>query len=194
MRIAPASGDALIVVDMQNDFLPGGSLAVAGGNEIIPQLNRYLAHFAAHQLPIFATRDWHPLSHCSFQSQGGPWPPHCIADSDGAAIHPGLKLPANVHLISKATSPETDAYSGFTGTQLNDLLQSLHIQRVFVGGIATEYCVLNTVKDALRLQYITFVLDDAVCAINQQPGDGQNALEAMIRLGATPIHYEDLMP
>lgn len=194
MRIVPASGDALIVVDMQNDFLPGGSLAVAGGNGIIPQLNRYLAYFAAHQLPVFATRDWHPLSHCSFQSQGGPWSPHCIAGSDGAAFHPDLKLPANAHLISKATSPETDAYSGFTGTQLNELLQSLHIQRVFIGGLATEYCVLNTVKDALQFQYVTFVLKDAVRAINQQPEDGQNALEAMIRLSARPIHYEDLTP
>jgi nicotinamidase/pyrazinamidase len=194
MKIAPASGDALIVVDMQNDFLPGGSLAVAGGNEIIPQLNRYLAHFAAHQLPVFATRDWHPVSHCSFQSQGGPWPPHCIAGSDGAAIHSDLKLPANVHIISKATSPETDAYSGFTATQLNELLQSLHIQRVFIGGIATEYCVLNTAKDALRLQYTTFVLDDAICAINQQPENGKRALEEMIRLGARPVHYEDLTP
>jgi len=194
MKIAPASGDALIVVDMQNDFLPGGSLAVAGGNEIIPQLNRYLAYFAAHQLPVFATRDWHPVSHCSFQSQGGPWPPHCIADSDGAAFHPDLKLPGNVRIISKATSQETDAYSGFTGTQLNELLKSLHIHRVFIGGIATEYCVLNTVKDALRFQYITFVLDDAICAINQQPENGQRALEEMIRLGARPVHYEDLIP
>ena len=172
----------MIVIDMQNDFLPGGNFAVAGGNEIIPQLNRYLAHFAAHQLPVFATRDWHPVSHCSFQSQGGSWPPHCIADSDGAAFHPDLKLPGNVRIISKATSQETDAYSGFTSTQLNELLKSLHIHRVFIGGIATEYCVLNTVKDALRFQYITFVLDDAICAINQQPENGQRALEEMIRL------------
>jgi len=194
MKIAPSpsSGDALIVVDMQNDFFPGGRLAAAGGNEIIRVLNRYLAYFAAHQLPVFATRDWHPLSHCSFQSQGGPWPPHCIAGSDGAALHPDLKLPANAHIISKATSQETDAYSGFTGTQLNELLQSLHIHRVFISGIATEYCVLNTVKDALRLQYITFVLIDAICAINQQPEDGQRALEEMIRLGARPIHYQEL--
>jgi len=180
------------VVDMQNDFFPGGRLAAAGGNEIIRVLNRYLAYFAAHQLPVFATRDWHPLSHCSFQSQGGPWPPHCIAGSDGAALHPDLKLPANAHIISKATSQETDAYSGFTGTQLNELLQSLHIHRVFISGIATEYCVLNTVKDALRLQYITFVLIDAICAINQQPEEGQRALEEMIRLGARPIHYQEL--
>lgn len=192
MKIAPSPGDALIVVDMQNDFLPGGSLAVAGGNEIIPQLNRYLAYFAAHQLPVFATRDWHPVSHCSFQSQGGPWPPHCIADSDGAAFHPDLKLPGNIRIISKATSQETDAYSGFTSTQLNELLKSLHIHRVFIGGIATEYCVLNTVKDALRFQYITFVLDDAICAINQQPENGQRALEEMIRLGARLIHYQEL--
>lgn len=192
MKIAPTTGDALIVVDMQNDFLPGGSLAVAGGDDIIPQLNRYMAYFAAHQLPVFATRDWHPQDHCSFQAQGGPWPPHCIAGSDGAAFHPALELPAAAHIISKATARESDAYSSFCGTQLDELLRSLHIRRVFTGGIATEYCVFNTVKDALRLQYTAFVLEDAVRAIDRQPGDGQRALREMMQLGAQPIHYQEL--
>lgn len=192
MKIAPAAGDALIVIDMQNDFLPGGRLAVTGGGDIIPQLNRYLAYFAAHRLPVVATRDWHPPDHCSFQPQGGPWPPHCIAGSDGAGFHPGLELPIATHIVSKATARESDAYSAFSGTQLDELLQSLHIQRVFVGGLATEYCVFNTVKDALQLRYATFVLEDAVRAIEQQSGDGQRALQEMFDLGAKSMHYEEL--
>ena len=192
MKITPAAGDALIVVDMQNDFLPGGSLAVTGGGDIIPQLNRYLAYFAAHRLPVVATRDWHPPDHCSFQPQGGPWPPHCIAGSDGAAFHSGLELPIATHIVSKATARESDAYSAFSGTQLVALLQSLRIQRVFVCGLATEYCVFNTVKDALQLRYATFVLEDAIRAIEQQSGNGQRALKEMIRLGAKSIHYEEL--
>lgn len=189
MKIVLDSGDALIIVDVQNDFLLGGRLAVFGGNEIIPSLNLYIACFLAHQLPVFATRDWHPSNHCSFEQQGGVWPPHCIAGSEGAAFHPDLELPADTHILSKATTQERDDYSGFSGTQLNTELQSLSIHRVFIGGIATEYCVLNTVKDALRFHYITFVLEDAVCAINKQPGNGLHALEEMIHLGATPIHY-----
>lgn len=192
MKISPAAGDALIVADMQNDFLPGGSLAVAGGNEIIPLLNRYLAYFAAHQLPVFATRDWHPPDHCSFQPQGGPWPPHCIAGSAGAAFSASLKLPAGTHIISKATARETEAYSGFRGTRFNELLQSLHVHRIFIGGLATEYCVRNTVNDALRLGYTAFILADAIQAINLQPQDGQHALQEMIHLGASPIRYEEL--
>lgn len=192
MKIAPAAGDALIVIDMQNDFLPGGRLAVAGGDDIIPQLNRYLAYFTQRHLPVFATRDWHPPDHCSFQAQGGPWPPHCIAGSDGAAFHPALELPAATYIISKATARESDAYSGFSGTQLDELLQSLHIRRVFTGGVATEYCVFHTVKDALRLQYTAFVLEDAIRAIDRQPGDGQRALREMMQLGAQLIHYQAL--
>ncbi len=192
MKIAPAAGDALIMVDMQNDFLPGGSLAIAGGNAIIPQLNRYLAYFAAHRLPVFATRDWHPPDHCSFQPQGGQWPPHCIAGSGGAAFHPDLELPIGTHIVSKATTRENDAYSGFSGTQLDELLRSLHIQRIFIGGVATEYCVFNTVKDALRLRYITFILEDAMRAIERQPGDGQRALQEMMQLGARSIRYQEL--
>lgn len=192
MNIVLNSGDALIVLDVQNDFLLGGRLAVPGGNEIIPLLNRYISYFDAHKLPIFATRDWHPANHCSFQQQGGLWPPHCIAESEGAAFHPNLELPVDIHIISKATAQEKNAYSGFADTQLNTLLQSFGIHRVFIGGIATEYCVLNTVKDALRLHYITYVLEDAICAINKQPEDGLHAIEKMTHLGAIPIHYEDL--
>lgn len=192
MSIMLARGDALIVVDMQNDFLSGGSLAVTGGNAIIPALNRYMTCFQAHQLPVYATRDWHPTDHCSFRSQGGMWPPHCIAESIGAAFHPDLQLPTDTIVISKAISQEKDAYSAFTDTPLNGLLQSSGIQRLFIGGLATEYCVFNTVKDALRYHYTTYVLADAVCAINKQPEDGQRALAEMIYRGVRLIHYQEI--
>lgn len=190
MKVRLATGDALILVDVQNDFLPGGSLPVPGGEKIIPALNRYIAFFHAHDLPIFATRDWHPRNHCSFLQRGGRWPPHCIAESAGAAFPASLELPPHVHIISKAISPEKDAYSGFDNTHLNSLLQSHGIGRLFVGGLTTEYCVLNTVKDALQYRYSTIVLEDAVRAISVP--DGVRALEKMERFGAIRIHYEML--
>ena len=190
-KIGLQAGDALILVDVQNDFLPGGSLAVPTGNEIVPVLNRYLTLFHSHGLPVFATRDWHPPDHCSFQHQGGPWPPHCIAATPGAAFPASLHLPADTYVISKATAREKDAYSGFDNTQLNSLLKSAGAVRVFIGGLATEYCVLNTVKDALRYHYTTFVLEDAIRAIDTSLNHG-GASEEMKTLGAIPIHFEML--
>jgi nicotinamidase/pyrazinamidase len=184
--------DALIVVDMQNDFLPGGSLAVPGGGTIIPLLNQYMARFAALHLPIFATRDWHPANHCSFLQQGGPWPPHCVANTSGADFHPELAWPANSHIISKATTPEKDAYSCFEDTNLDAMLQSQHIQRLFIGGVAMEYCVLNTVKDALHEGYQVLVLEDAIRAINLKQNDGLQAIETMSQLGAHLVTYDTL--
>jgi nicotinamidase/pyrazinamidase len=191
MKVNLATGDALILVDVQNDFLPGGSLAVPNGDEIIPILNRYLTLFHTHGLPIFATCDWHPPDHCSFAQQGGPWPPHCVAGTPGAAFPDSLELPIDTHIISKATSREKDAYSGFTETQLNALLRSSASRRLFIGGVAAEYCVLNTVKDALRHHYATFVLMDAVRAMDTNANQG-HALGEMAQLGAIPIHFEAL--
>lgn len=192
MAVMLGNGDALVIVDMQNDFLPGGSLAVPMGDTIIPVINRYLAFFHDHGRPVFATRDWHPPDHCSFQQQGGPWPPHCIATTSGAAFHPEIEFPINTQVISKATTREKDAYSGFTDTQLNALLQASGIRRLFIGGVATEYCVLNTVKDALHYHYTPFVLEDAIRAIDLKPDDGLNARKEMVRLGATLIQFEAL--
>jgi nicotinamidase/pyrazinamidase len=191
MKVDLATGDALILVDVQNDFLPGGSLAVPSGDEIIPILNRYLTLFRTRGLPIFATRDWHPPDHCSFTQQGGPWPPHCVAGTPGAAFPRSLELSPGTHIISKATNREKDAYSGFTETPLNALLQSYGSRRVFIGGVAAEYCVLNTVKDALRHHYATVVLEDAVRAMDMNVNHG-GALEEMAQLGAIPIHFEML--
>jgi nicotinamidase/pyrazinamidase len=190
-KIRLQAGDALILVDVQNDFLPGGSLPVPAGNEIVPVLNRYLTLFHLHGLPVFATRDWHPPDHCSFQLQGGPWPPHCIAASQGAAFPGGLHLPPDTFVISKATTREKDAYSGFDNTELDSLLKSAAAVRVFIGGLAAEYCVLNTVKDALRYHYATFVLEDAIRAIDTSLNHG-GASEQMKALGAIPIRLEML--
>lgn len=191
-KITIAAGDALIVVDVQNDFLPGGSLAVKQGEEVVPFLNRYIALFRAKGLPIFATRDWHPANHCSFREQGGMWPRHCIADTQGAAFSPQLDLPPDARIISKATMPEKDAYSGFEGTELESLLRAAGTRRLFVGGLATEYCVLNTVKDAHLRNYETFLLGDAVRAVNVHPEDQRLALEEMTRLGAELTGIEAL--
>lgn len=184
--------DALLLVDVQNDFLPGGALAVPDGDQVVPVLNAYIARFAAKKLPIFATRDWHPPDHCSFRPQGGPWPPHCIAGSQGAQFSPALKLPAEVKIISKATAKEREAYSGFDGTDLASQLKALNVKRLFIGGLATDYCVLNTVKDALRLGFEVYLLRDAVRAVNVHPGDEQRALDEMQRLGARFVSLRDL--
>lgn len=179
-------GDALLIVDVQNDFLPGGSLAVPMSDEIVPVLNRYLNIFSA--LPVFATRDWHPVQHCSFRAQGGPWPPHCVADTFGAAFAATLQLPPSAVIISKATHLEQDAYSGFQDTNLDSLLRACNIRRLFIGGLATDYCVLNTVRDALKLGYRVLLLGDAIRAV--LPDDGQRAEDEMISLGAQRITAE----
>jgi nicotinamidase/pyrazinamidase len=177
-------GDVLLVTDIQNDFLPGGSLAVAGGDEVVPVLNRYIDAFVAHGLPVYATRDWHPAGHCSFYAQGGPWPEHCVAGTPGAAFSSLLKLPPDTTVISKATLQDQEAYSSFQGTDLGDRLRAAGIRRLFIGGLTTDYCVLNSVKDARRLGFEVFVLADAIRAVDVQPGDGKRAEEEMASVGA----------
>jgi nicotinamidase/pyrazinamidase len=185
-------GDVLLVTDIQNDFLAGGSLAVAGGDEVVPVLNRYIAAFEAQDLPIYATRDWHPAGHCSFHAQGGPWPEHCVAGTPGARFAPALKLPHFTTLISKATVLDREAYSSFQGTNLDSLLRAAGIARVFIGGLTTDYCVLNTVRDARRFGYEVALLTDAIRAVDVQPGDGARAMAEMLALGAHPIALADL--
>lgn len=187
-------GDALIVVDVQNDFLPGGSLAVPHGDKVIPVLNRYLAACARRGLTIVATGDWHPPNHCSFQPAGGPWPPHCVQRTPGAAFAPALELPTSVLVIHKGTQPEKDAYSAFDGTDLDARLRAEDVRRLFVGGLATDYCVLWTVEDGLKAGYAVVLLRDAIRAVNVRPDDGERAEAKMIRLGAEPIRLEMLTP
>jgi nicotinamidase/pyrazinamidase len=186
------SGDALLVVHVQRDFLPGGALAVTHGDRVVPVLNQYIEVFQGKGLSIFASRDWHPANHCSFLTQGGPWPPHCVQGSPGAQFAPGLRLPRDAAIISSATRQDREAYSGFEDTDLHDRLQALGIERLFVGGLATDYCVLATVKDGLSLGYKVFLLEDAVHAVNVHPDDGKKAWKEMLRLGAVGIDVDAL--
>jgi nicotinamidase/pyrazinamidase len=188
-----ADKDALLIVDLQNDFLPGGALAVPGGNEVIPVLNAYIERFYRHWLPVYASRDWHPANHCSFAAQGGPWPPHCIAGSRGAEFADSLRLPVSATVLSKAAA-DSDAYSAFQGTGLADTLRTDGIERLFIGGLATDYCVRHTVLDALSNGFETFLLRDAIRAVEVHPGDGEAAVQDMIRHGAQPISLEDIGP
>lgn len=188
-----ATGDALVIVDVQNDFLPGGRLAVPKGDRVISALNRCIVRFQARALPIVATRDWHSPAHCSFQAQGGPWPPHCVADTPGAAFAPSLRLPEMTLLVSKATLPENDAYSGFEGTDLEPQLRALGVGRICVGGLATDFCVLNTVLDALAAGFQAVLLTDAIAAVDLTPGDGERAIAAMRDKGARLARSEDLL-
>ncbi len=188
----PQPGDVLLVTDIQNDFLPGGSLAVTGGDEVIPVLNRYIEVFTARNLPVFATRDWHPEHHCSFREQGGTWPVHCVAGTRGAEFSPALRLPPSPVIISKATTPEFEAYSSFLRTDLDEKLRAAGIRRVFIGGLTTEYCVLNSPLDALQFGYQVFVLTDAIRAVNLRPDDGWRAIEEMVARGAQCITLQGL--
>lgn len=182
------TGDALIIVDVQNDFLPGGSLGVTDADQIIAPLNAYACKFAGIHLPVFATRDWHPHKHCSFKEQGGLWPPHCVANTDGAEFSKDLKLPADTRIVSKAIYPDNDVYSGFGSTNLHGKLTEMEIKRVFIGGLATEYCIKATVQDALNHGYETYYLRDAIRAVNVKPRDGETAEEKMIMSGAKVIN------
>ncbi len=183
-------GDALIIVDVQNDFLPGGALAVPHGNEVVPVLNRYIELFERRRLPIIATRDWHPKNHCSFKNEGGIWPEHCIAETMGAEFAKDLKLTKETVVISKADTATNESYSGFGNTELAKKLRSQKVTRVFVGGLATDYCVLNTVLDALKNDFSVFLLQDASRAVNIKPDDGARAESEMISNGAVPINLQ----
>lgn len=192
MRSAiPATGDALLIVDVQNDFLPGGSLAVPEGDAVIAPLNAAIDAFARRSLPIIASRDWHPANHGSFKQQGGIWPPHCIAGSRGAEFAAGLRIPEAALVVSKAMRPEADAYSAFDGTQLADELRNMGVTRLVVGGLATDYCVLASVRDALALGLDVVLLTDAIRAVDVRPGDGRAAIEQMAAAGALLLTSQD---
>lgn len=182
--------DALVIVYMQNDFLPRGKLAVRGGDKIVPALNHVIELFSDRKLPIYATRYWLPPDHCSFTQQGGTRPPHCIADSKGAEFAPALDLPSTAIVISRGTSAAQDACSGFDGTGLSGQLRSQHVERLFVGGLATEHAVLNTVRDALKQDFKVVLLLDAIKAVNA--ADGKAARNEMIKLGAQPFRIADI--
>jgi nicotinamidase/pyrazinamidase len=191
------SNSALLIVDVQNDFCPGGALAVPEGDRVVPVLNTYLSKFAQHGAPIFASRDWHPARTKHFQEQGGPWPPHCIAQSAGAEFHAQLQLPAETSVVTKGTNPEDDGYSAFeaadqAGRGLGDVLRSGDVARLYVGGLATEYCVRASVLDGLKAGLDVVVLLDAVRGIDVNEGDVARALDEMLRAGARTATLETI--
>ena len=171
--------EALIIVDMQRDFMPRGALPVPDGDEIIPRCNEYIEEFRKRGALIVATRDWHPPNHISFREQGGPWPAHCVQNTPGAEFV--VDLPADAVIISKATEPDKEAYSGFEGTDLAEILRKNGVKRVYVCGVATEYCVKATALDAVKHGFETYLLSDAVKGI--RPEDEERALEEMKRVG-----------
>jgi nicotinamidase/pyrazinamidase len=154
-------GDALIIVDVQNDFCPGGALAIENGGEVVAVLNRWIAAAIAKRVPIYASRDWHPVGHISFAQQGGPWPPHCIQDSEGAWFHPRLQLPDSVVKITKGVRFDQDQNSVFDQTGLTYQLRLTGIKRLWVGGLAEDVCVLATVLDARRNDFDVVLIENA---------------------------------
>jgi len=174
--------DALLIVDVQRDFLPGGALAVPAGDEVVAPLAALCRLFAAARLPVVASRDWHPADHCSFRDAGGPWPRHCVAGSPGAELDPGLDLPAGARIVDKATTADKEAYSAFDGTDLACWLSARDVRRLFVGGLATEYCVLNTAADALSSGFEVQLVGDAIRAID--PLAGERAIRSLCDMKA----------
>jgi nicotinamidase/pyrazinamidase len=192
-----AQGDALLIVDVQNDFCPGGALPVPDGDRVVPVLNRYIERFQGRGLPVFASRDWHPEVTRHFESEGGPWPPHCVAGTEGASFHPELRLPEDAEVVSKGTDPEDDGYSAFEAATSDEValeaaLEAAGVSRLFVGGLATDYCVQASVRDAARRGFRPVLLLDAIRGIDVEEGDQARAMDAMLRAGATTVTLETL--
>ena len=183
---------ALVVVDMQKDFCPGGALPVAEGDKVVPALNKYIEKFQKAGAPIIFTRDWHPPDHSSFKAQGGPWPAHCVQNSDGANFHPDLVIPPRAEIVSKADK-EDEAYSFFQGTDLAEKLKERGIRTLLVGGLATDYCVRETVLDGLKYGFQVYHLDDASRGVNVKPDDSELALREMVAKGAKRITIANLV-
>jgi nicotinamidase/pyrazinamidase len=173
--------DALIVVDIQNCFCPGGELPVKEGDKIIPIINKYIHKFQKAGAKIIATRDWHPPDHKSFKEHGGIWPPHCLKGSKGAEFRADLKLPEGTTVISTGDVASVEGYSGFDHTDLERKLKGDGVDRVFVGGLATDYCVKYTVLDAVEKSFETILLIDAVKGVNRKPGDAERAVGEMVK-------------
>lgn len=180
---------ALLVVDVQRDFCPSGALPAPGGDRIVPAINAYLAQAQELAMPIYASRDWHPAVTTHFKPYGGPWPPHCVQGSVGAEFHPRLELPASAIVISKGTDPERPGYSAFDGhtpdgQSFLSELRHRHVDRLYITGLTTEYCVKQTTLDALRAGLHVTILTDAIAGIDAHAGDADRALSEMAHAGA----------
>lgn len=188
---------ALLIVDVQNDFCPGGALAVPEGNTIVPNLNKYIKIFSQKNLPVFASRDWHPKKTRHFKKFGGIWPVHCVQNTKGAQFHPGLKLPKETIVLSKGMDPQKDAYSAFqaldaNGMDFSALLKYLGIQALYVGGLATDYCVKSSALDATKFGFKVRLLTDAIKGVDLKPKDSEEAIKEMIRNGVKLITLKEI--
>ena len=177
------SKQALIVVDVQNDFCPGGTLAVAHGDEVVPPLNRLIDEFLERGDPVYKSRDWHPPKTKHFRVHGGTWPVHCVQNTEGAEFHPRLKEDPRIHVISKGLG-DTDCYSAFDETDLAEQLHEEGVEELVVGGLATDYCVKATVLAGLEKGFKVKALANAMRAVNLNPGDGERAIQEMKAAGA----------
>ena len=187
-----ASRSALLVVDVQNDFCPGGALPVPDGDRVVAVLNRYIAAAEATGVAILASRDWHPRVTTHFADHGGPWPPHCVQGTDGARFRADLRLPPSAVVISKGEDPGEAGYSAFEGHApdgrlLGDVLEARGITHLYVGGLATDYCVRQSVLDALAAGMTVTVLEDAVAGVDVQAGDSARAMAEMRAHGAGTV-------
>lgn len=183
-------GDALLIVDVQNDFCPGGSLPVPEGDQVAPVLSDYARRFAEAGLPVILSRDWHPAQTRHFTTGGGQWPPHCIQRTQGAQFHPDLHIPEGAIIVSKGMDPDADSYSAFDGVtddgrSLAEVLRDLGVRRLFVGGLATDYCVRHSALGALDEGLAVVLLTDAMRGVDLQPGDSERALAELRARGAT---------
>jgi len=181
--MSSSSKRALIVVDVQNDFCPGGSLAVTRGDDVVAPLNKLIEEFLERGEPVFKSRDWHPEKTKHFAAYGGTWPVHCVQNTKGAEFHPDLIDDMHIRVISKGLGDE-DSYSAFDGTDLALQLRRLGVEEVWVGGLATDYCVKNTVLDAVKEGFRVKALEDAMRAVEVNPGDGERAIAEMRDAGA----------
>ena len=175
-------GTALVVVDVQVDFCPGGALPIARGDEVVPVLNQWMAAAAERGLPVYASRDWHPAGHLSFVESGGRWPVHCVQDSDGARFHPDLRLPSGTVVVTKGVRLDQDQYSAFDQTGLTADLRKRGVTRVIVGGLAQDVCVCATVLDARREGFETLLIADGTFPVSRD--SGEKAAGDMQRAGA----------
>ncbi|HKB68532.1 MAG TPA: nicotinamidase [Pyrinomonadaceae bacterium] len=180
---------ALIVVDVQNDFCPGGTLAVTEGDQVVAPLNELIEEFLERGEPVFKSRDWHPDKTKHFQAYGGTWPVHCVQNTKGAEFHPGLIDDKHIRIVSKGLG-DTDCYSAFDETDLELQLHRLGIEEVWVGGLATDYCVKSTVLDALKKGFRVKALENAMRAVDVNPGDGERAIAEMRAAGAEIVKKE----
>ena len=174
---------ALIVVDVQNDFCPGGTLAVSHGDDVVAPLNQLIDQFLERGDPVFKSRDWHPPTTKHFAAYGGTWPVHCVQNTKGAEFHPALRDDPRIKIVSKGLG-DTDCYSAFDETDLAAQLRHQGVEELVVGGLATDYCVKNTVLDAIHKGFKVKAVDDAMRAVELHPGDGEKAIEEMRAAGA----------